>query len=66
MAFEHWYCEACGKEGNVRYPADSGDVYSVRNRIAAAHSKRATACHSERGLTVVRVGFPPKRRALNP
>jgi len=57
MAFEHWYCEGCKREGTIRYRKHAG-VQEVRDKIAAHHRWRSRECASADGLSKVRVGFP--------
>lgn len=57
MAFEHWYCEKCGKESTVQYKKHAA-VYEVRNMIYHQHTRKSSKCALHNGINFVRVGFP--------
>lgn len=57
MAFQHWYCEKCGKESTEQHRKDAG-VWEVKEQIAFKHRFKSSVCARANGLTAVRLGFP--------
>lgn len=55
MAFEHWYCEGCKRDGTVRYRKRAG-VQEVRDLIAIHHRWKSKECADVEGLSHVRIG----------